>query len=215
MSEFDQNNVNSSRFQNQTQLQLTNLNPSKLLDTYDKYMHLKLYINDNNNDNTELKQKYIDSALNHNNKILNSNNPHFDAGFDLFNPTRKELYVIHTDTVNKFDHNIICSAQMVTDSNKVYNTGYYMHPRSSVSKTKLRLANATGIIDSGYRGNLIGMFDLINLTGNQEYLVDKYDRLLQICAPGLVPIVVEVVNIFEELGNQTERGAGGFGSTGR
>jgi dUTPase len=215
MSEFDQNNVNSSRFQNQTQFQLINLNPSKLLDTYDKYMHLKLYINDNNNDNTELKQKYIDSALNHNNKILNPNNPHFDAGFDLFNPTRKELYGIHTDTVNKFDHNIICSAQMVTDSNKVYNTGYYMHPRSSVSKTKLRLANATGIIDSGYRGNLIGMFDLINLTGNQEYLVDKYDRLLQICAPGLVPIVVEVVNIFEELGNQTERGAGGFGSTGR
>ena len=214
MSEFDQNNVNLNRIQNQTQFQLINLNPSKLLDTYDKYMHLKLYINDNNNDN-ELKQKYIDAALNHNNKILNPNNPYFDAGFDLFNPTRKVLYEIHMDTVNKFDHNIICSAQMITDSNKTYNTGYYMHPRSSISKTKLRLANATGIIDSGYRGNLIGMFDLVNFTGNQEYLVDKYDRLLQICAPGLVPIVVEVVNIFEELGNQTERGAGGFGSTGR
>jgi len=214
MSEFDQNNVNLNRIQNQTQFQLINLNPSKLLDTYNKYMHLKLYINDNNNDN-ELKQKYIDAALNHNNKILNPNNPYFDAGFDLFNPTRKVLYSIHMDTVNKIDHNIICSAQMITDSNKTYNTGYYMHPRSSISKTKLRLANATGIIDSGYRGNLIGMFDLVNLTGNQEYLVDKYDRLLQICAPGLVPIVVEVVNIFEELGSQTERGAGGFGSTGR
>jgi dUTPase len=218
MSEFDANNVNRTLFQNQTQFQLINLNPSKLLDTYDKYMHLKLYVNNNNNndnDNNELKQKYIDSACNHNNKILNPNNKYLDAGFDLFNPTRKVLYEIHTDTVNKFDHNIICSAQMVTDSNKVYNTGYYMHPRSSISKTKLRLANATGIIDSGYRGNLIGMFDLINLTGNQEYLVDKYDRLLQICAPGLVPIVVEVVNTFEELGSQTERGAGGFGSTGR
>jgi dUTPase len=218
MSEFDANNVNRTLFQNQTQFQLINLNPSKLLDTYDKYMHLKLYINDNNNDNNdnnELKQKYIEAALNHNNKILNPNNPYFDAGFDLFNPTRKVFYEIHTDTVNKFDHNIICSAKMVTDSNKVYNTGYYMHPRSSISKTKLRLANATGIIDSGYRGNLIGMFDLVNLTGNHEYLVDKYDRLLQICAPGLVPIVVEVVNLFEELGNQTERGAGGFGSTGR
>jgi dUTPase len=218
MSEFDANNVNQTLFQNQTQFQLINLNPSKLLDTYDKYMHLKLYINDNNNDNNdnnELKQKYIEAALNHNNKILNPNNPYFDAGFDLFNPTRKVFYEIHTDTVNKFDHNIICSAKMVTDSNKTYNTGYYMHPRSSISKTKLRLANATGIIDSGYRGNLIGMFDLVNLTGNHEYLVDKYDRLLQICAPGLVPIVVEVVNLFEELGNQTERGAGGFGSTGR
>ena len=163
--------------------------------------------------NNELKQRYVDSACNHNNKILNPNNPHFDAGFDLFNPTRKVLY--ENQTVNKFDHNIICSAQMVTDSNKVYNTGYYMHPRSSLSKTKLRLANATGIIDSGYRGNLIGMFDLINFNENQGYIVDKYDRLLQICAPGLVPIVVEVVNTFEELGSQTERGAGGFGSTGR
>jgi dUTP pyrophosphatase len=90
-----------------------------------------------------------------------------------------------------------------------------MHPRSSVSKTKLRLANATGIIDSGYRGHLMGMFDLINLFGNEEYAVEKYDRLLQICAPGLVPIVVEIVNTFEELGSQTERGSGGFGSTGR
>jgi dUTP pyrophosphatase len=104
---------------------------------------------------------------------------------------------------------------MITDSNKTYNTGYYMHPRSSVSKTKLRLANATGIIDSGYRGHLMGMFDLINVSVNEEYVVEKYDRLLQICAPGLVPIVVEVVNSIEELGSQTERGAGGFGSTGR
>ena len=31
----------------------------------------------------------------------------------------------------------------------------------------------------------------------------------------LVPIVVEIVDTFEELGNQTERGIGGFGSTGR
>jgi dUTPase len=46
-------------------------------------------------------------------------------------------------------------------------------------------------------------------------VVEKYDRLLQICAPGLVPIVVEIVNTMEELGSQTERGTGGFGSTGR
>ena len=90
-----------------------------------------------------------------------------------------------------------------------------MHPRSSISKSKLRLANATGIIDSGYRGHLIGMFDLVNLSDNEEYVVEKLDRLLQICAPGLVPIVVEIVNTFEELGGETERGSGGFGSSGR
>ena len=207
MTGFESNNT----IQNQTQSQLLNLNPSKLLDTYDKYMYLKLYIDDTN----DLKQKYIDAALNHNNKILNPNNSYLDAGFDLFNPKRRIFNTNQTSTVNKFDHNIVCSAQMITDSNKSYNTGYYMYPRSSISKTKLRLANATGIIDSGYRGHLIGMFDLINLSENQEYVVEEYDRLLQICAPGLVPIVVEVVNIIDELGNQTERGSGGFGSTGR
>jgi dUTPase len=209
MTEFDLNNLNLNP--TQFQLQTHSQNIQKLLDTYDKYMYLKLYIDDTN----DLKQKYIDSALNHNNKILNPNNPHFDAGFDLFNPSRRTFTSNQMSSVNKFDHNIVCSAQMVTDSNKIYNTGYYMHPRSSVSKTKLRLANATGIIDSGYRGHLMGMFDLINLFDNDEYLVEKYDRLLQICAPGLVPIVVEIVNSMEELGSQTERGAGGFGSTGR
>ena len=209
MTEFDLNNLNLNP--TQFQLQTHSQNIQKLLDTYDKYMYLKLYIDDTN----DLKQKYIDSALNHNNKILNPNNSCLDAGFDLFNPTRRTFTSNQMSSVNKFDHNIVCSAQMVTDSNKIYNTGYYMHPRSSVSKTKLRLANATGIIDSGYRGHLMGMFDLINLFDNDEYLVEKYDRLLQICAPGLVPIVVEIVNSMEELGSQTERGAGGFGSTGR
>jgi hypothetical protein len=210
MSGFDLNNETQNP--SQLQLQIHSQNIQALLDTYDKYMYLKLYIDDTN----DLKQKYIDSALNHNNKILNPTNQYFDAGFDLFNPTRKVFNSVNQmSSVNKFDHNVVCSAQMITDSNKMYNTGYYMHPRSSVSKTKLRLANATGIIDSGYRGHLMGMFDLINLSVNEEYVVEKYDRLLQICAPGLVPIVVEVVNSIEELGSQTERGGGGFGSTGR
>ena len=209
MTEFDLNNANANT--NPTQIQLQNLIQTRLLDTYDKYMYLRLYIDDTN----DLKNRYIDAALNHNNKILNPNNSCLDAGFDLFNPTRKVFNANQMTSVNKFDHNVVCSAQMATDSDKVYNTGYYMHPRSSVSKTKLRLANATGIIDSGYRGHLMGMFDLINVSVNEEYVVEKYDRLLQICAPGLVPIVVEVVNSIEELGSQTERGAGGFGSTGR
>jgi dUTP pyrophosphatase len=88
-----------------------------------------------------------------------------------------------------------------------------MYPRSSLSKTKLRLANSTGIIDAGYRGHLMGMFDLIGT--DELYTIQQYDRLLQICAPGLLPIIVQVVNSVEELGEQTKRGDGGFGSTGR
>ena len=83
-----------------------------------------------------------------------------------------------------------------------------MYPRSSISKTPLRLANSTGIIDAGYRGHLMGMFDVIYVN---ETNINKYDRHLQICAPGLIPIVVDIV---EDLGEETARGDGGFGSTG-
>ena len=97
-----------------------------------------------------------------------------------------------------------------------------MYPRSSLSKTKLRLANSVGIIDAGYRGNLIGMFDITNIdelargdkNREADYVAKEYDRLVQICAPGLVPIYVEIVHDISELSIETERGDGGFGSTG-
>ena len=43
----------------------------------------------------------------------------------------------------------------------------------------------------------------------------KFDRLVQLCAPSLIPIYVEVVENMESLGVKTQRGDGGFGSTGR
>ena len=94
-------------------------------------------------------------------------------------------------------------------TNKSYNTGYYIYPRSSLSKTNLRLANSTGIIDAGYRGHIIGVFDVL-----AETQILNHERLVQICAPGLVPIVVSLVDQLEDLGEQTQRGTGGFGSTG-
>ena len=206
MTDFELNN--SFHFQ------LQNLNSTHLLNAYGKIMYLKIYI-DEENCEPELKEKYIVHAIYHNTKILNSNdNVYPDAGFDIFNPVRKEINYNNMNTVNKINFSIVCAGQMISNS-KTFNTGYHMYPRSSLSKTKLRLANSVGIIDSGYRGNLIGMFDLINIKANETYVVDKYDRLVQICAPGLVPIVVEIVDTIEQLGTQTERGTGGFGSTGR
>ena len=78
-------------------------------------------------------------------------------------------------------------------------------------KTTLRLANSAGIIDSGYRGNLCGVFDnnCDSISG-----VDKYQRLLQICSPTLEPLFVKVIDDLSFFEN-TDRGDGGFGSTGR
>ena len=125
--------------------------------------------------------------------------------------------------VNKVDFKIKCCAKIhmlnLHGENKEFFTGFYTHPRSSLSKTPLRLANSTGIIDAGYRGNLIGMFDCswsnINMaTDNSDYCTSKFTRLLQICAPSLVPIYVEIVDSIEALGPSTSRGGGGIGSTG-
>lgn len=157
-----------------------------------------------------------------------------DAGFDLFAPGNEDdennqesdnLYFygpghLNKSPINKVDFKICCSAQMIKTKDRMFNTGFYMYPRSSLSKTQLRLANSVGIIDAGYRGHLMAMFDVVNIpsswNNNQEvdYIGKKFDRYVQICAPGLVPILVEIVNK-EDLGSETERGIGGFGSTGR
>jgi dUTP pyrophosphatase len=168
-------------------------------------MVLNLFVEDND----ILKNTYLLAAQKHNLSLLEE--PHFfNSGFDLFLPEDQSFT---SNTVNKASFKVKCSAQIVnllTDDNRQFYTGYYMYPRSSLSKTQLRLANNTGIIDAGYRGPLIGMFDcLVN-----EYTVSSFTRLLQICAPGLVPIYVRVIDTIGELGPNTSRGEGGFGSTG-
>lgn len=178
-----------------------------LLQIYPRYMHLRLFA-----DGSELYSKYYEAIYNHN-ADLNNNPHHIDAGVDLFSPYTE--FVCTSDNVNKLDFKIKCSAQIVEkDANGLihsYNTGYYMHPRSSISKTPLRLANSTGIVDSGYRGNLIGMLDCIR----PQYTVERFDRLIQICAPSLMPIFVELVDKVEDLGAETIRGERGIGSSGR
>jgi dUTP pyrophosphatase len=157
----------------------------------------------------ELKKKYEESIYNHHSK-LNQNFDHIDAGFDLFSP---DTQTMTSSNVNKLDYKISCSAEIVGRNYTCYNynTGFYMYPRSSISKSCLRLANNVGIIDAGYRGHLIGMFDVIY---HDTVTVNKFDRHLQICARDLSPIIVELVGTIEELGENTARGDGGFGSTG-
>jgi hypothetical protein len=167
-------------------------------------MYLKIFVDD---PDYELKTIYQEAATNHNDKIENDSQ-FIDAGFDLYLPTNynktTELYdntlVFQNDgTVKNVDFKIKCSAKMYSSPDREYNTGYYMFPRSSISKGRLRLANSVGIIDAGYRENLMSAFDL---TPNpmDDYIVNKYDKLIQICAPSLVPIIVEIVDTIDDLG---------------
>jgi len=181
----------------------------------DEYMTIKIFVD---SDDAELKAKYYEAAVNHNKKILSEPN-HYDAGFDLFLPERIDLEGECNPQV-KVDYKIKCCAhinkQFFFHNSKCMTkraTAFYTYGRSSISGTRFRLANNQGIIDAGYRGNLMAKMDLV-FNSNYPTLYEKYTRLMQICAPGLVPIYVEIVDTLEDLGEQTKRGTGGFGSTG-
>jgi len=190
------------------------------LTNYDKVMHLKIFVD---SDDEKLKNIYKESVTKHNKKIQDCPDI-IDAGFDLYAPLQQnqdknqeqsQQIFFSPQNVNKLDFKIICSAQITNyATNKTYNTGYYMYPRSSISKTRLRLANSVGIIDAGYRGHIMAMLDVIGIT-DTNYEGKAYERYIQICAPGLIPITVEIVENIEGLGEKTERGQGGFGSTGK
>ena len=83
---------------------------------------------------------------------------------------------------------------------------YFLYPRSSISKTPLRMSNSVGIIDAGYRGCIKVALDNM---GDDDYVIDKGTRLFQICCPLLSPITLKIVDCLSE----TSRGEGGFGST--
>ena len=84
-------------------------------------------------------------------------------------------------------------------------------PRSSIRKTRLQLSNSVGVIDSGYRGELQATFNKITTTiENQKNDYKIGDRIAQIMIIPYPQIKFEEV---DEL-SDSDRGKGGFGSTG-
>ena len=82
--------------------------------------------------------------------------------------------------------------------------------RSSYGKKGLVIPNAPGIIDSDYRGEV--KIILTNISNAPVELVEGH-RIAQIRFGVVLPFEMVNVNSPEELGN-TDRGTGGFGSTG-
>jgi dUTP pyrophosphatase len=134
-----------------------------------------------------------------------------NAGFDLF--TSEEVKVEQTPKLIPFG--ISARLLKVTPMpngmpNEVVKTDshFFLMPRSSIYKTGLMMANSAGIIDKSYRGELKA--PVWSMTGNSQ--VQKGDRLFQIVAPDMGWI--RHVRLVDSLPD-TERGAGGFGSTGK
>lgn len=86
-----------------------------------------------------------------------------------------------------------------------------LFPRSSNSKQDLILANSVGIIDSGYRAEVFFKFKPTVEIGYNFDHYDVGDRIGQIIIMPYPKIEFEEVNELSE----TDRGSGGFGSTGK
>jgi dUTP pyrophosphatase len=83
-----------------------------------------------------------------------------------------------------------------------------LFPRSSISNTDHYLRNSVGVIDSGYRGEIKVRMSTPELGGIEYQIGDKVAQLVIIKLPW-----VEIQEV-EEL-SETDRGEGGFGSTGK
>ena len=84
-----------------------------------------------------------------------------------------------------------------------------IRPRSGLSlKTDLVISNSPGTVDSGFLGEVCV---IIKNTGKDPYFIKKYDRIAQMVIAKVELLTPNVVDKLKE----TDRGEGGFGSTGR
>ena len=132
-------------------------------------------------------------------KQLYDNHGHFhdgDAGLDI--------YVINEQTIDP-DETTLIHLQIACETSD--GRPYLLMPRSSIAKTPLRLCNSIGLIDGGYRGEIMAVVDNIK---KQPYTIKPGQRLFQLVAMDGSPIHFELVDELTE----SKRGDGGFGSTG-
>lgn len=174
-----------------------------------------------------------ESVLEHYSTLSKSSGYKGDSGIDLIFPTDVQVNV---DTVKKIGLGIQCEmVQVNTTKQTVYNKednivgvnhivsgpdeskGYMLAPRSSISSTPLSMANSIGIIDAGYRGEIIVPVRCHRDCNHPQtsdgclgyYTVKANQKLFQIVAFDGKPIRIEIVDKLSD----SERGDKGFGST--
>ena len=139
-------------------------------------------------------------TLNKTAERMYSSHGHFhdgDAGLDL--------YILEETTISSRETKLI---KLGICCEPADGKAYYLFPRSSISKTPLRMSNSIGLIDGGYRGEIMASCDNIK---DLDFTIKEGQRLFQLVAVDSSPISYKVV---KEL-SDTTRGTGGFGSTGK
>ena len=124
-----------------------------------------------------------------------------DSGYDL-----KSLkdYVIKSGQRCLVDSGI--NILLPTEQNFIWQA--QIRPRSGLALKKgISITNSPGTVDNTYTGN-IGV--IIHNLGEEDFIIKKYDRIAQMVITRLPIVNLEIVQTLE----QTDRGVGGFGSTG-
>ncbi|HWO01948.1 MAG TPA: dUTP diphosphatase [Blastocatellia bacterium] len=122
-----------------------------------------------------------------------------DAGLDL--PSRVDV------TIEPGERSIVPTGIAVAIP-----SGYagFVLPRSGLAaRHGIALVNSPGLIDAGYRGEVAVV--MINTDKHEAFHIKRGDRIAQL----VLQHVVEATTVNVEELDETSRGAGGFGSTGR
>jgi dUTP pyrophosphatase len=134
-----------------------------------------------------------------------------DSGFDLLSPY--QTLDFRNDPLNETLHTGVVVAALKDDYTPA---PCMLLPRSSLSATPLRLANSIGLIDMGYRGEVLAKVDCVDDRVG-DYEIQQGKRLFQIVQHNWLPWknIVIVDNLADLPPAPDDRGSGGFGSTGR
>jgi dUTPase len=182
-----------------------------------RFAYLRLYVDESTPE--EFRNLYKEQVAAHNASlglcwdselcapVLTGDFP--NSGFDLLVPYETTVVGQTTSTMVKMK----VKGEMYTINGSFADqySAYYLMPRSSISKTSLIQSNHIGLIDMGYRGEI--MAAVRNLDASAPYVIQEHSRLFQLCHPEALPIYVELVDRESDL-STTARGDGGFGSTG-
>lgn len=125
-----------------------------------------------------------------------------DAGWDL---RSMNDYIVKPNEQALVDTGI--NIKLPEENGWIYEA--QVRPRSGLAlKRGITITNSPGTIDQSYTGN-VGV--IIRNEGKEDFIINKYDRIAQLVITKIPVVELEVVKTLEE----TERGAGGFGSTGK
>lgn len=172
-----------------------------------------------------------------NNGKINLPNRIGDAGYDIFATSQPNVVGsiyqgLYYSAISHIEYNtkLVIEPELIDG-----NFAFYMllYPRSSIIKTNLVLANSVGVIDSGYRGDIKVCFKYItqpedmkivegkSIRGkkasgvvssiNPQRIYQEGDKIAQLIPCKHLPLSIDYVNEI----NKSERGSGGFGSTGQ